>query len=243
MDAVAKNLERVKQRLARAARSVGRDPGEIELVAVTKNVAVPLIEAAIEAGVRVIGENRVQEARSKQKQILHPVRWHLVGHLQRNKVKIALEIFDLIQSVDSFRLAEEISRRARQVGRVVEVLIQVNTSGEPTKFGIAPHQTVDFIRVLSTLEGISVKGLMTIGAFLSDPEEVRPCFRLLRELKERVESAAIPGVEIKYLSMGMSHDFEVAVQEGSNMVRIGTAIFGPRPVMQDRLTFIIPSWR
>lgn len=226
---IAENLERVRERLARAARSMGRDPEQIELVAVTKEVDVPLIEEAIEAGVQIIGENRVQEAKSKYEGISRPARWHLVGHLQRNKVKTALEIFELIHSLDSYRLAQEISRRAQQLGRVVEVLVQVNISGEYSKYGVSPQETVDFIRSISALEGLAVKGLMTIGPFLPDLEQVRPYFRLLRELRDQVEAAAIPGVEMRYLSMGMSHDFEVAVQEGANLVRIGSAIFGRRP--------------
>lgn len=243
MSAIAENVERVKARLARAAQAVGRDPQEIELVVVTKNVGLPMIEEAIDAGITTIGENRVQEAHDKHRRITRPVKWHLVGHLQRNKVKPALEIFDMIHSVDSFRLAKEISRRARQMGKVVDILVQVNTSGEEAKSGLAPEETVDSIRSICSLEGSSVKGLMTIGAFLPDPEQVRPCFRLLRKLKEKVESAAIPGVQMKYLSMGMTNDFEVAVEEGANLVRIGTAIFGPRPASRERLASLTPSWR
>jgi pyridoxal phosphate enzyme (YggS family) len=153
----------------------------------------------------------------------------MVGHLQTNKVKRALECFDLIESVDSLHLAEEISRRATACGRRVEVFVEVNTSGEPSKFGVPPEQAPDLVRRIARLPGVQVTGLMTVGAFLPDPELVRPCFVTLRQLKEEIDRLGIEGVGLKHLSMGMTDDFEVAVEEGATLVRIGRALFGPRP--------------
>ena len=175
-----------------------------------------------------IGENRVQEAQSKHPHIDRSVKWHLVGHLQRNKVKQALQIFDLIHSVDSSRLLAEIDRRSAESNRTTEILIQVNTSAEPSKFGLEPDQTLNFIESAYPYTHVRIKGLMTIGAFLSDPEAVRPMFVLLRQLREKIIAQQFPNVEMDYLSMGMTNDFEVAVEEGANLIRVGTAIFGER---------------
>ncbi|HID95925.1 MAG TPA: YggS family pyridoxal phosphate-dependent enzyme [Candidatus Latescibacteria bacterium] len=228
MSRIADNLKRVKERLALAAERCGRSADEIFLVAVTKTRTVPEILEAIRAGVDIIGENRVQEALAKYDQLHLPVRWHMVGHLQRNKVKHALEIFELIHSVDSLRLAEEISRRVSDSGKTVDILVQVNTSSEESKFGILPDRAIELVESISSLKGIMIRGLMTIGPLVSNPEEARPCFARLRELKEKIEGLRIPEVRMEVLSMGMTNDFEVAIEEGANMVRIGTAIFGPR---------------
>jgi len=222
---IAENLRRVQERMAEAALRVGRSPEDVVLVAATKGRTPEEIEEAIRVGVEVVGENRVQEAEAKFPYIRLPFRKHMIGHLQRNKVKKALKLFDVIQSVDSFRLGEEISKRA--LHRTVEVLVEVNTSGEETKFGVSPEGTVDLVGRLLELEGIFVSGLMTIGPLTEDEGEVRRAFSLLRELRERAEREL--GVHLPVLSMGMSGDFEVAIEEGSTMVRIGTAIFGPRP--------------
>ncbi|RKY00604.1 YggS family pyridoxal phosphate-dependent enzyme [Candidatus Poribacteria bacterium] len=222
------NVKRVKERVAEAALRAGRDPSEITIVAVSKNFPVEAIEEAIEAGITDIGENRVQEAEAKFNRIGRVVRWHMVGHLQRNKVKKALNIFDLIHSVDSVRLLEELEKRAAQRGEVVEVLVQVNTSGEETKFGLKPEEVEGFMEIAAQKEHVRVLGLMTIGPLVDDPEKARPCFAMLREIKERVEGMKLPNVEMRHLSMGMTNDFEVAIEEGADMVRIGRAIFGPR---------------
>ncbi len=197
-------------------------------MAVSKTVEPERINEAIRCGIEIIGENRVQEAEAKFKQITEKVEKHLVGHLQTNKAKKAVELFDFIQSVDSTRIAEEISRRALENRKILDILVEVNTSAEKTKFGVEPEQVLSLIETISKLEGIKIKGLMTIGLFSDDPEDTRPCFKKLKTLFEEIKSANISNVEMRYLSMGMTNDFEVAIQEGSNMVRIGTGIFGPR---------------
>ncbi|MBD3348393.1 MAG: YggS family pyridoxal phosphate-dependent enzyme [Candidatus Eisenbacteria bacterium] len=233
---VRENLLQVTNRIADAAERAFREPSDIKLVAVTKTVEPERIAEAIEAGVTCIGENRIQEAERKFGAVLPPVEKHMVGHLQRNKVPKALELFDMIESVDSPRLAREVSKRAERAeddargvsdGRA-DVLIEVNTSGEESKYGFEPDEVVDAVRELADLPGIRIVGLMTVGAFLPDPEDVRPCFRRLRELRNEIEEAVIPGVRMDHLSMGMTNDFEVAIEEGSTIVRIGRAIFGER---------------
>lgn len=228
MSAIAQRLSEIQARIARAAERAGRSPGDIQLVAISKTRTVPEIVEAIHAGVQIIGENRVQEAAQKRPHIALPVHWHLVGHLQRNKVKKAIDLFDLIHSLDSLPLAEALDRRALERGSPVEVLVQVNTSGEPSKFGIAPCDALHFIEQMAHRKGIVVRGLMTIGLFEADMDKVRPCFERLRRLKEEVEAQGIPTIRMDVLSMGMTNDFEVAIEEGATMVRIGTAIFGPR---------------
>ncbi len=217
---IARNLHDVERRIAQAAQRAGRSPAEITIVAVTKGLTAQAIEAALEAGIRHIGENRVQEARGKIARLsnLQPCpTWHMVGHLQTNKVKTAVEIFDIIHSIDSLRLAEALSGRARNT---VPVLLQVNISGEEPKSGFSEAELPKAAEDVARLPMLEVKGLMTIAPLVSDPEEVRPIFRRLRELRDYL------GLE--HLSMGMSDDFEVAVGEGATMVRIGRAIFGER---------------
>ncbi|HID12121.1 MAG TPA: YggS family pyridoxal phosphate-dependent enzyme [Candidatus Latescibacteria bacterium] len=226
MSAIAENLCRVEERIAWAALRAGRRPEEVVLVAATKDRTAREVEEAVRAGVKIVGENRVQEAEAKFPQIGLPFRKHMIGHLQRNKVRKALMLFDAIQSVDSLRLGEEISKRAIQMDRTIEVLVEVNTSGEATKFGVDPEGALDLLGALSELEGISVKGLMTVGPLSEDVGEVRRAFSLLRSLRDEIEREL--GLSLPVLSMGMSGDFEKAIEEGSTMVRIGTAIFGPR---------------
>ena len=225
---IREGILQVRGRIEDAAARALRDPADVRLVAVTKTVERERVVEAIEAGVTCIGENRVQEAERKFAGGLPPVEKHLVGHLQTNKVGKALQLFDVIQSVDSLRLAREIARKAEAAGRQAAVLVEVNTSGEDTKHGFAPEETLEAIREIADLNGVLVHGLMTIGAFLPEPEDVRPCFRRLRQLRDAVEEAVIPGVKMDELSMGMTNDFEVAVEEGSTMVRVGRAIFGER---------------
>ncbi|HHV43242.1 MAG TPA: YggS family pyridoxal phosphate-dependent enzyme [Firmicutes bacterium] len=224
MDWIVRNIEEIQRKIAQAAKKSGRTAKDVTLVAVTKSVAAEVINQAIAAGISDIGENRVQEAREKFSS-LAPVRRHMIGHLQTNKVNQAIELFDLIHSVDSLRLGEAIARRAARQGKVMPILVQVNISGEATKYGVAPEETLALVRALSGFVSLEVAGLMTICPAVEDPEEVRPYFRQMRLLKEEIEQQGFP---LKYLSMGMSGDYEVAVEEGANMVRIGTALFQKR---------------
>ena len=217
-------LDDVTTRMRGAALRSGRTPGEVTLVAVTKGFPISVVESALAVGIRHIGENRVQEAGTKIPPLRDRATWHLVGHLQRNKVRKALGLFDVIQSLDSHRLAEELQKRAEQADRTVDVLVEVNTSGEATKFGVAPGELYAVLDGVQTLSRLKLRGLMTVGPLVRDPEEARPAFRLLRELAEGYDRAPL-----RELSMGMSGDFEVAVEEGATTVRIGSALFGPRP--------------
>jgi len=228
MPSIEARLAEVNLRIARACERVGRKPAEVSLVAVTKTVPAARIREAIACGVGLVGENKVQEAEGKVGEVGRAVAWHMLGHLQRNKVKRAVAIFDMIQSVDSEEVATEIDKRAAEAGKIMDVLVEVNTSGEATKFGARPEDCVDLVGRISHLNHISVKGLMTIGAFTPREEAVRACFRLLRDLEETIRQANIARVRMDVLSMGMTSDFETAIEEGSNMVRIGTAIFGSR---------------
>jgi pyridoxal phosphate enzyme (YggS family) len=226
--AIAANVEEVRGRIARACDRVFRDAEEVTLVAVTKTVGADAVVEAIEAGIAAVGENRVQEAAKKFTEDLPPVEKHLVGHLQRNKVRKALELFDMIESVDSVRLAREISTVCAASGREVDVLVEVNTSGEESKYGLEPGEAVEAVVEMADLGGLRIRGLMTVGAFLPDPEDVRPCFRALRAIRDEIEERIIPGVSMDHLSMGMTNDFEVAIEEGATIVRVGRAIFGER---------------
>jgi len=221
--AIAKNLRRVRERIDAACQRAGRSPEEVTVVGVSKGFPVDAVVAAYKAGLADIGENRVQEATAKVQaaaaQGARP-RWHLVGHLQTNKVKTALELFDIIPSVDSLRLAEVISREAG-ARAPVPVLLEVNVAGEESKFGLKPDEVASALARARALPNVDVLGLMTVAPLAADAEEVRPVFRRLRELGK--------SLELRHLSMGMSDDFEVAVEEGATLVRIGRAIFGPRP--------------
>lgn len=230
MENLTDNLARVRERVRRAAERAGRSPEEVTIVAVTKGVDAPTVQAALELGVADIGENRVQEARAKFPELVFPpgARRHMIGHLQSNKVRHALQLFDLIHSLDRPSLGEALSRRATALGVEVPVLVQVNVAGEATKHGVAPERVLDFVREMAKLPGLRIEGLMTMAPFAEDPETVRPVFRRLRELRDQVAEADIQGVHMHCLSMGMTNDFEVAVEEGSTMVRIGTALFGKR---------------
>jgi len=223
---IKNNLEIINEKIKKAALKVERNPEEIKLVAVTKTATIEQIEEAIKAGVKIIGENKVQEAKEKYQIITADIEWHLVGHLQTNKVRYAVEIFDCIHSVDSIKLAEEIDKRSLQFGKTTNVLVEVNVSGEETKYGIKPEEVVLFLKNISEFTGIRVRGLMTIAPIVEDKEEVRPYFRRLRELSKEIKSKNIKNVKMDYLSMGMSEDFEIAIEEGANMVRIGRGIFG-----------------
>ncbi|MBT9146395.1 MAG: Alanine racemase [Syntrophomonadaceae bacterium] len=223
------NLCVVMEAITRAAEKVGRRGEDVELVAVTKMVDAARINEAIEAGVRAIGENRVQEAATKYNIVVDGVRWHFIGHLQRNKAKRAAGIFSLIHSLDSISLSQEINRHAVALGKQVEALVEVNISGEETRFGLRPEELIGFLKEASVLKNLRISGLMTMSPFTDEPESSRAYFRELRLLSEEVASHNIENIEMKYLSMGMSQDFETAIEEGANMVRVGTAIFGSRP--------------
>ena len=220
------NLESVKERIAKAALSQGRDPSSILLVAVSKTVEPDRILEAVEAGVTDLGENRVQEARGKIETLGRIARWHLVGTLQKNKAKYAVRLFDMIQSLDSLSLAQELEKRAAREGRQMEVLVEVKTSFEESKHGVEPTRLEELVREILHMKQLVFKGLMTIAPYEDDHELVRPYFRRLRVLKNQLEEKL--DIPVEHLSMGMSSDFEVAIQEGATMVRIGTAIFGPR---------------
>lgn len=225
---VGANIARVREQIAAAARRVERRAEDVTLVAVTKSVEPKDIAEALAAGVTDFGESRVQEAEPKAA-ALPAIHWHLVGHLQRNKVRQAVKIFSVIHSVDSERVAADISDRVRTGGQgLIEILLQVNLSGEPQKFGITPHDAAGVLREIAGLPGLRVTGLMTIAPQADDPETVRPIFRRMRELRDELRASGIAGEEFVHLSMGMTDDFEVAVEEGATMVRIGRAIFGER---------------
>ncbi len=226
MEKIKNNLEIINEKIKKAAFKVNRNPQEIKLVAVTKTTTIEQIKEAISAGVKIIGENKVQEAKEKYQILTTDIEWHLVGHLQTNKVKYAIEIFDLIHSVDSIKLAKEIDRRSLQFGMMTNVLIEVNVSGEETKYGIKPEEVEPFLKEISEFSRIKIRGLMTIAPIVEDKEEVRPYFRKLRELFEKIKIKNIKNIRMNYLSMGMTEDFEVAIEEGANMVRIGRGIFG-----------------
>ena len=198
------------------------------LIGVTKGVDVERIQEAITSGLEAAGENRVQEAREKVKTLGGAVRWHMVGHLQRNKVKEAVGLFELIHSVDTFQLAQEIEKAASLLGKKVPVLLQVNIQGQRTQFGADPEEVIQLAGEIAVLDHVKLMGLMAIAPLSEEPEKNRPYFRRMRELKEALDKEGDPRIKMQYLSMGMSQDFEVAVEEGSNMVRIGRAIFGER---------------
>jgi pyridoxal phosphate enzyme (YggS family) len=225
MSEIIENLLRVTQRIEKAARRVGRDPAEIKLVAVSKTVDAARIREAIEAGASILGENYVQEAQKKIEELGRPVSWHFIGHLQTNKAKYAVRLFDVIHSLDNLPLAEELDRRAGQASHTLKVMIEVNISGEATKFGTDEEKVLNLSRKILDLPHLSLEGLMTMPPYFDSPEMSRPYYVRLRELKERIIREGIP---MKELSMGMSNDFDIAVEEGATYVRVGTAIFGPR---------------
>jgi pyridoxal phosphate enzyme (YggS family) len=226
---IKSNLEIVHKRINQAAKACGRNPEEVHLVAVSKTMPKEKLVAAVEAGVRTLGENYVQEAREKFNDLYTlPAAWHFIGHLQRNKAKYVVKIFDLIHSVDSLKLAREIDKQAKKLDKIQDILVQVNISEEATKSGTRAEQTLEIVQEISRLENVAIKGLMTMPPYFNAPERVRPFFKALRELRNQIKEEHIPNVSMDELSMGMTGDFEVAIQEGATLVRIGTAIFGER---------------
>jgi pyridoxal phosphate enzyme (YggS family) len=226
---IANNLNSILERIGRAAARSGRQPESVKLVAVSKTVGPQPIREAVAAGVTDLGENYVQEARDKVAALSGlAVSWHYIGHLQSNKAKYAVKIFDLIHSVDSLKLAGELNRQAQKAGKVQRILIQVNLAGETSKSGVTEADAPALARAVAGLEHVMVEGLMTMPPFFNAPERVRPYFRALQTLRDGIAAMQIPGVQMKELSMGMTGDFEVAVEEGATLVRVGTAIFGER---------------
>jgi len=225
MSQIAENLEEVQRRINAAAQRAGRDPAAVRLVAVSKTVPVELIREAAAAGQRLFGENYLQEAQGKIAALGAGLSWHFIGHLQSNKAKGAVALFDLIHGVDRLKLAQALNAAAASLGKVQEILLQVNLAGEASKSGTAPEAAPELLRRLSLLGHLKVLGLMTMPPFLA-PEAVRPYFRALRELRDRLQDRA--GLSLPELSMGMSGDYEVAIEEGATLVRVGTAIFGSR---------------
>jgi PLP dependent protein len=223
---ITENIENVRRRIVSSCERSGRNPAEVTLLAVTKTFPSADVRTCLDAGLRDLGENYVQELVKKQSEIADPTaRWHFIGHLQRNKVREIIASVHMIHSVDSIRLGEEISAQASRIGRTIDVLVEVNTSGEPTKYGVTPGATDALVTGLKDLPAIRVVGLMTIGPFLPDPELSRPAFRILRQLQTHLRHI---GFDFPHLSMGMSNDFEVAIEEGATMIRIGTLLFGKR---------------
>jgi hypothetical protein len=223
---IEENIRKIKERVALVCSRVDRDPAAITIVAVSKGRSVQEIEEAAAAGITGIGENRIQEAALKYKELTGAqIKWHLVGHLQTNKAKDAVKIFDLIQSVDSPHLAVEIDKEAAKINKVQDILIQVNTSGEVTKFGLKPDAAVEVIKEITGLKNISIKGLMAIAPLSDNPEQTRPYFRALRELRDKLVQLWTVDCGLWTLSMGMTDDFEVAIEEGATMLRLGRALF------------------
>ena len=219
----------IKEKVIEACKRAGRDPGEVKILGASKKQTVEKIRAAYEAGLRLIGENYVQEAREKREALSDlALEWHLIGPLQTNKAKQAVKIFDLIETVDRPSVAKELAKRAEKLGRKLPVFIEVNVGGEETKAGVAPEELFSLAELVISLPALELQGLMTLPPYREDPEEVRPFFAKLRGLLEELKER-FPEAPLFELSMGMSHDFEVAIEEGATIVRVGTALFGPRP--------------
>lgn len=225
-DTIAQNIENLKRRVAETCKRVGRDVASVRIVAVSKMFGIDKIEEARVAGLEDFGENYVQELREKiELWTGKPVRWHFIGHLQSNKVKYIIDSIHLLHSLDSLRLAKEVQKRAQ---KPVDVLLEVHTTEEATKTGVRPDEVVELARQVSHLDKVRIRGLMTMGPFSDNPEDSRSSFRLLAELRRSIERERIPGVAMEDLSMGMTHDYEIAIEEGATILRIGTAIFGKR---------------
>lgn len=230
IDTLKANFEAIRARIAAACQRAGRDPSEVRLLPVSKTVDEARLRAAYELGIRELGENKVQEAQSKSEAMddLDDLRWVLIGHLQTNKAKHAARFISEFQALHTTRLAETLDRRLQMEGRRIDVLVQVNTSGEESKFGLPPDEVVDFVRTLPAYSSLRVRGLMTLAMFSKDESLVRPCFVRLRELRDRLRQEAPAGIDLGQLSMGMSGDYELAIEEGATTVRVGQAIFGAR---------------
>lgn len=227
MSYIENNLNDVRARIADAATSCGRQADDVTLIAVTKTYGVDVINEAIDRGVTDIGENRVQEIMEKYESV-KPVRWHLIGHLQKNKVKYIIDKVELIHSVDSFELAKEIDKHAKKHDKIQKILLEVNVSGEESKFGICPQDCEALCRCISELENVKIEGLMTIAPFVDDEKVLENVFDGLKKLSDDISEKAIKNVDMTHLSMGMTNDFPLAIANGATMVRVGTGIFGKR---------------
>lgn len=226
---ITQNIEEIRGRMAQAAVRSGRKPEDVLLIAVTKLHEPDEIEEAIAAGITDIAENKVQEIQKKFDQIHSPVNWHLIGHLQTNKVKYIIDKVVMIHSVDSVHLAQEIDKRAAAAGKTMDVLLQVNAAHEESKFGLDPKDVPQVFReILDSCPNVKIRGLMHIAPWSEDPEEIRPYFKEVKDLFDTLAAVEHPNADFKYLSMGMSHDFETAIEEGANIIRVGTSIFGER---------------
>ncbi len=223
MVALEENYKAVWDRIKEAAKKSGRHPQDVKIIAVSKYISPDSIKAAKELGLNDFGENRLQEALPKITALPPDINWHFVGHLQTNKVKDVLDYFSMVHSLDRMSLAQALEKAARKKNTIMPVLVQVNASGEKSKYGLDPKELEDFLGEVKDFSGMKIKGLMTMAPLVDDPEETRPVFAKLRNLKEQIN---VPSIELDYLSMGMTNDFQIAIEEGSNMVRIGTAIFG-----------------
>ena len=234
---ITENFKQVKRCIVAAAERAGRHPGDVRLVAVTKELDVETVTEGLRNGAGIFGENKVQEARAKIESLDYDgIEWHFIGHLQKNKVKFIFDLFDLIHSVDSLALADAIHEKAQILGSCMPILLQVNVSGDASKFGMDPQNLIEAIRKVASLKGLKVRGLMTIPPYDANPEKSRPYYVRLRNLRDTCSRLAIPGVSLDELSMGMSNDYEVAVEEGATLVRVGTALFGPRPAKRKGTT-------
>ncbi len=219
----------MKNRIRKLAIDCQRDPQSIRLVAVSKTMSTKRVKEAIDAGVEILGENYIQEAREKIDSLSsYPVSWHFIGHLQTNKAKYAVRLFDLIHSVDSFKLAVELNKQAKKIGKVQDILIQINVGQEVSKSGASPKEAFDLVKNIGRLENLCLRGLMTMPPFFNAPQKVRPYFSSLCDLRDQIKAVMPTSVPANELSMGMTNDFEVAIEEGATLLRIGTAIFGER---------------
>lgn len=225
---IEENLKQVEENILAACKRAGRERSEVTLIAVGKTKPIDMLNEAFQCGCREFGENKVQEMTEKQEMMSDEIHWHMIGHLQRNKVKYLAPYVSLIHSVDTYRLAEEISIHAQKNHRVIPVLIEINIAQEESKFGIAAEDTIELIRQIAELKGVKVKGLMTIAPYVKDPEENRQYFRQIKQLSVDIDSKNIDNVDMTILSMGMTGDYTVAIEEGATMVRVGTGIFGER---------------
>jgi pyridoxal phosphate enzyme (YggS family) len=228
MSTIQENIEKIRENIAEAALRSGRSVSDVRLMGVTKTVDDARIMEAIEAGIDIVGENYVQEGKRKIEKMGKNIEWHMIGHLQSNKSKYAIKLFDLIHSVDRMSLARELDKRSGNAGLKTKILVEVNVSGEETKSGVQKEDALSLVKAIAGLQNLTVQGLMTMPPWFDNQEDARPFFVSLRELRDRIIEEKITGVEMKELSMGMSGDYRVAVEEGATIVRIGTAIFGER---------------
>ena len=223
---LAENLDSIQQRIRAACERAGRDASSVTLLGVTKGQPPEAVNEAARLGLTFLGENKIQEAKAKIPLCSGKLRWHFIGHLQTNKCRDAVELFEMIESVDSLHVAQEISKRAEQASKTMPILLEVNLAGESSKFGYSPEKLLAELSQINALPRLEIHGFMTVPPYTTNAENVRPVFRRMRELKERAEQAL--GAPLPHLSMGMSGDFEVAIEEGATIVRVGTALFGPR---------------